>query len=290
MENQKNYMENRTISFVVIALIYIIAALFGILLGKFLPYNIFINIFIADIFATIIVFFFAIILNNSSVYDPYWSVAPLFIAILLFVSYQPINVINILLLISFAVWGIRLTANWAYTFPNLTVQDWRYTHFQNKFPKIWQLVNFGGIFLMPTLVVYMCFVPAIALFKANIAFNAVSLIGFIITLIAVALETFADYQMQSFRKKGIGKVINEGLWKYSRHPNYLGEILFWWGIYVMAIPLWNSYWWIFVGAVINTLMFLFISIPLAENRYIKREGYTEYKKSTSMLIPFPPKK
>lgn len=289
MKQQKNYSESKAISLVIIILIYIITGLLGLMVGKYLPFNLFLNILIADIFATIIVFIFAVILRNSSVYDPYWSVAPLFIAIALCIFYAPPNAVNILLLVTISLWGVRLTLNWAYTFKDLNTQDWRYNHYQQRFPKIWQLVNFGGIFLMPTLVVYMCFVPAIILFRANIAFNKVSLIGFIVTIIAIAIEGLADFQMHRFRKKPKSKVIDEGLWKYSRHPNYFGEILFWWGVYIMSLPLWQNYWWSFAGALMNTLMFLFISIPLAENRYTKREGYKEYKQKTSMLIPLPKK-
>lgn len=287
MEAQKTYTQSRTASFLIIFIIYIVAGLLGLIVGRYLPYNIYINILIADIFATIIVYIFAVFFKNSSVYDPYWSVAPLFIAVVLFIAYAPMNTVNVLLMITLSLWGIRLTYNWAYTFQNLNIQDWRYDHYQQKFPRIWQLVNFSGIFLMPTLIVYVCFVPAIMLLRANIAFNTISLIGFIITIIAIVIEGFADYQMHRFRKNGKGKVIDEGLWKYSRHPNYLGEILFWWGIYIMAIPV---YWWSFGGALANTLMFMFISIPLAENRYLKREGYAEYRQKTSMLIPLPKKK
>lgn len=289
MKKQKSYTESKSISFIIITLIYIIAGSLGLIIAKYLPYNIFVNIFIADVFATIMVFFFAVIFKNSSVYDPYWSVAPLLIAVALCISYAPLNAVNILLLIAISLWGVRLTLNWAYTFQNLNIQDWRYNYYQQKFPKIWQLVNFCGIFLMPTLIVYMCFVPAIILFRANIAFNAVSLVGFIVTIIAIIIEGLADYQMHKFRKNLKSNVIDEGLWKYSRHPNYLGEILFWWGVYIMSLPLWQNYWWSFAGALMNTLMFLFISIPLAENRYIKREGYEEYINKTSMLIPLPKK-
>ncbi|MDP3720991.1 MAG: DUF1295 domain-containing protein [Anaerolineaceae bacterium] len=113
-----------------------------------------------------------------------------------------------------------------------------------------------------------------------------------ISVIGVSLETIADRQMQDFRRKNLGKsaMIREGLWKYSRHPNYLGEILMWWGVYLVCLASSPSAWMLGLGALLNTALFLFISIPLAEKRLAKyKEGFSEYQKQTRMLLPFPKK-
>ena len=87
------------------------------------------------------------------------------------------------------------------------------------------------------------------------------------------------------------EVINIGLWKYSRHPNYLGEILIWFGVAAVLIITHYVYWYLFVGAIVNLLMFLFISIPM-EERHLKqyKENYEEYLKTTSPLLILPNKK
>ena len=96
----------------------------------------------------------------------------------------------------------------------------------------------------------------------------------------------ADYQMHAFRKSGKGGFIRDGLWKNSRHPNYLGEILMWWGIGISAVStLGWGYSFLVIGAVANTALFLFVSIPLAEGKQAKKEGYAEYKAQTRALLP-----
>jgi steroid 5-alpha reductase family enzyme len=87
-------------------------------------------------------------------------------------------------------------------------------------------------------------------------------------------------------KRHTGKTMDRGLWSLSRHPNYLGEILFWWGLYLFALSANPSLWWVIAGPAVITLMFLFISIPMIEKRMlIRKVNYKEYQKRVSMLIP-----
>ena len=90
--------------------------------------------------------------------------------------------------------------------------------------------------------------------------------------------------MHKFRKNRTGNFIRTGLWKYSRHPNYLGEILMWWGIGLCGFVLTANFKMLF-GAIANTALFLFVSIPMADKRQSKKEGFKEYKSSTRMLLP-----
>ncbi|MFO7614295.1 MAG: DUF1295 domain-containing protein, partial [Bacteroidales bacterium] len=83
-----------------------------------------------------------------------------------------------------------------------------------------------------------------------------------------------------------GKSITRGLWRYSRHPNYSGEILTWWGLFLFAMATGPSAWWTIIGPVSITLMFIFASIPMIERRHMERRtDYLDYKLSTSMLFP-----
>ena len=105
------------------------------------------------------------------------------------------------------------------------------------------------------------------------------------TVLAVLLQFFADKQMHAYRKNRTTPFIRVGLWKYSRHPNYLGEILMWWGIAFYAVVTIPSAWWLLAGAITNTVLFLTVSIPMADGRQSKKEGFDEYKKHTRMLLP-----
>lgn len=276
--------ENRALSFLIILIVYAIAITVGIISYNLINLDFWLKILISDVIATVITFIFSLIFKNSSVYDPYWSVIPIVVVIGL--SYEfGINSITIFPLIAVILWGVRLTINWAYTFTNLNHEDWRYKMYKEKFPKIYPIINFFGIHLFPTLVVYLCMLPFVFLYYNATEFNLFIIIGFVISIIAFLLQLVSDIEMHKFRSKKLHKLIDVGLWKYSRHPNYLGEILMWWGVYLMMVAVIPNYFYLFIGALVNTLMFVFISIPMAEKRQSEKEGFLEYKKRTRMLLP-----
>ena len=130
--------KSRFFSFLIIAGIYILATLVGYIVWHFLPFDFWLNLLLADAAATVFVFLFSCIFQNASVYDPYWSVQPPVI-LSLFALGQELTLAKLLLLAAVWIWGIRLTGNWAYTFSNLTEQDWRYTQYQKKAGKWYPL-------------------------------------------------------------------------------------------------------------------------------------------------------
>ena len=280
---------SRSVGFAIIAAIYIAACTIGVVLFLLLQdLHIFWRVLIGDVGATVFVFLAGVALKNASVYDPYWSVAPMVILTGITIYLGRIDPGIFLLLLAVWFWGVRLTCNWAYTFVNLGKQDWRYDHFKEKFPRIFQLVSFCGINMFPTLVVYVCLLPGIA-FIQNSAFNAVTVLGFLVCIASATLQLFADLQMHRFRRENTdgSRIIRTGLWKHSRHPNYLGEIVMWWGVYIMMLSADPGLWLLGFGPLVNTVMFLVVSIPLADmrNRAI-REGFDDYVKTTRSLLPF----
>ena len=90
--------------------------------------------------------------------------------------------------------------------------------------------------------------------------------------------------MHKFRAEGSGGFIRSGLWKHARHPNYACEIFMWWGIGLTSVIALGGKWWLLAGALVNTLMFLFISIPMADKRQSRKPGFDEYKKQTRFLF------
>lgn len=278
--------KSRFWSFVLVTAVYILAIASGVAAYIWLPYSMPVNLFLADVIATAVTFIFSVILGNASVYDPYWSVQPIVI-LTAFALNVEMTLAGWLAFIAVWLWGARLTANWAYTFHGLEHQDWRYTMLKQKTGVMYPFINFLGIHLFPTIVVFLCEMPAVYL-MSSAQFNAWNVAGFIICLVAVTLQLVSDVQMQAYRKNRSTPFIRTGLWKHSRHPNYLGEILMWWGIAVMA-TLSIGKWYFIIGALVNTLMFLFVSIPMADNRQSKKDGFEEYKRQTRMLFPFPKK-
>jgi len=280
----KKIKQSRVASFFIIAIIYLIALFVGVFAYRALSCAWWLALLVADIISTVVVFIFSVILGNASVYDPYWSVQPPVI-IIAFALGKKLTLLGVLLLIVVCVWAIRLTANWAYTFNNLTCQDWRYTLLKEKTTVFYPVVNFVGIHLVPTLVVYACILPAVFAIRTQLFATPVSIFFLSVSLLAITLQTIADIQMHSFRKHRDGAFIRRGLWKYSRHPNYLGEILMWWGVALAVVCANVTLYYLLAGALANTVLFFAVSIPLAEGKQSQKEGYAQYKQQTRMLLP-----
>lgn len=275
---------NRSASFVIIGLVYAIAAAGGIALYNCLSYPLWLSLLIADVFSTLITFVFSVILRNASVYDPYWSVQPIVIVFAFLIS-GDITPIKLLFAVVICLWGVRLTANWAYTFHGLGHQDWRYTMLKEKTGVFYPLINLTGIHLVPTLVVYGCVLPAVYVLTGTPGYSSTAVIFLALSTAAFSMQGIADWQMHRFRRSGTGGFIRTGLWAYSRHPNYLGEIVMWWGVALAAVSLLGWHWYLISGAAANTLLFLCVSIPLADGRQSRKDGFEEYRRQTRMLLP-----
>ena len=248
---------------------------------------------LADLAATIVIFIFSVIVGNSSMYDPYWSVAPVPIA--LYWLLQPgsngfANPRHILIFALVCVWAIRLTVNWAYQWRGLQHEDWRYRDIKQQTGIFYWPVSFLGIHLMPTILV---FLGSLALWP-TLRDNATQLtwldgVAALVTLGAVTIEATADAQMRGFRRDPAskGQTIPPGLWSVSRHPNYFGEVLFWWGLFLFVPLSYPDFRWVIVGPVIMLALFLGISIPLMERHLLSAHpDYVEYKRHVSPFFPW----
>lgn len=280
----KKIKQSRLASFLVVLFVYLIATAVGILAYRALNFSWWLNLLIADVIATVLVFIFSIIFSNASVYDPYWSVQPIVIIALLAIG-REITVLGIFMICAISLWGVRLTLNWAYTFKGLCHQDWRYTMLRETTKKFYPIINFVGIHMVPTLIVYACTLPTAYVIVNHIEGDAFSILPLLLCLLAASLQAISDIQMHVYRKNKTTPFIRTGLWKYSRHPNYLGEILMWWGIGISLVVAMPSQWYLLLGALANTVLFLSVSIPMADKRQSKKEGFFEYKAQTRMLLP-----
>lgn len=276
-------IKNPVASFIILFFVYAAAIVGSIFMYKYLPFDYRISLLLTDLAATVFVFIFSVIFENASVYDPYWSVQPIVILPAFAIAYG-VNLFGILLLVAVGYWGLRLTINWAINFGNLTHQDWRYTMLSEKTGRFYPVVNLLGIHVFPTLVVYLCTLPAAVAIHDKVAFNPISCILLVLSIIAPTIQMIADIQMKKFRKSGVKGFCRIGLWKHGRHPNYFGEILMWWGIGLACVVAMKSNWYLLCGALVNTIMFLAASIPMADKRQSRKEGFAEYKKETRVLI------
>jgi len=251
---------------------------------------------IGHIMATLIIYIASVLAKNSSFYDPFWSIAPLPIILFLsFLSYEKDeNLIKILvILVPITYWSVRLTNNWRRGWKGLKHEDFRYIDLKTRFKKFPYLIDFFGIHLYPTLQVNFSLFPLYYYFLSD--FSTIPIVLYIFsffTICAVLLEHLADEQMRDFRSKpeNKGKTMNRLLWKYSRHPNYLGEVLFWWGLYLMTVSVNLNLWWLFICPLSMTLMFTLVTCTMMDNRsLLNRPDYSTYMAKTSQLLLWWPK-
>lgn len=117
-------------------------------------------------------------------------------------------------------------------------------------------------------------------------------IGAVIFILGFVMETVADWQLQSFRdnpKRVSGSIITSGLWRYSRHPNYFGEALLWWGLFVMTCSLPRGFVYFFSPLLITLLLRYVSGVPLLERHFAKNPAFQHYMKETSIFVPWFPK-
>ena len=151
-------------------------------------------------------------------------------------------------------WAVRLTWNWARGWQGLGHEDWRYLRLKEQSGRAYWLVSFAGIHLMPTLWVFagcMSLYPALA--AATRPFGVLDAIAALVTAGSIWIEKRADDELQRFRRDGHGPhaILKTGLWAWSRHPNYFGEMGFWWGLWLFGsrrIPSWA---WTIVGPALD---------------------------------------
>lgn len=252
---------------------------------------------VADVVATLVVFGFSRAYDNSSLYDPYWSVAPPAIALwfALVPMSGPAPVARIVLVVALVmIWGVRLTHNWYRQWRGLEHEDWRYVDLRAQHGRRYWLVSFAGIHFFPTA---LTFLGSLSLYPALAAgtamFGWLDAVALVVTAGAIWIQGAADNQLRNFVRAGPppGSIMERGVWAYSRHPNYFGEIMFWWGLWLFGLAADPSFWWTVVGPVAITLLFVFISIPMMERRMAaRRPQFDEHRRRVSMVVPWPPKR
>jgi steroid 5-alpha reductase family enzyme len=284
-------IKTRSVSFIIVLAIYVFSFFIS-----FLVFNLFNNTHIllatllADIAATLAVWVFGIIFGNSSLYDPYWSVAPMVIILFWIISAgTSFSIFEILIFFTILLWGIRLTANWGKRWKGLAHEDWRYIKLKKDNPRLWLFTNLIGINLMPTLIVFIALLPAYYGIDSKGSLNLIAILGFAISILAVLIQTISDFQMDLFKKSKPlpGAFIDRGLWRYCRHPNYFAEVLFWWGIWILQMGVNPKIWVTIAGPIVVTILFIFISIPMMEKHILSSTpSYSEYQKQVAMFIPW----
>jgi steroid 5-alpha reductase family enzyme len=244
--------------------------------------------------------------GNSSIYDPYWVVAPPFLAIAIKAaggsgSLDSWNLRQVCILMVLFVWSSRyhIFYKWSGWRTGLVHEDWRYEQMR-RFPLPYWLNSLLGMHLFPTFLVYFAFVPAALVLEKNpslqASFSILDFLGFIGGLTAVGIQFAADEQLRKYRLTSeyqAGGTFRGGFWNYSRHPNYFGEVLFWVSMIPFAISAGlfvDNPVLILVGPILMAAFFR-MSAWLMDSRSLQRRpDYRQVMDHVHPLIPWFPKK
>ena len=187
------------------------------------------------------------------------------------------------------IWGARL-ANHIYRRSKGKSDDRRYQELSSKWKGNLWLRAYVSVFLLQGLMLWIISLPVMLAGQLGTTLGALGVIGLLLWLIGFGIEAMADKQLSVFLKqKPRTKVMQTGLWRYSRHPNYFGELLQWWSIGMIALS--ANYGWVgLIGPLILSVLIIFVSgIPPIEKRRMKDPEFRAYQKRTSVLVPLPPR-
>ena len=235
----------------------------------------------------ILFFILGTILKNNSIVDIGWGIGFVIVAWYVYLRDASTNLGQLLMTIFITIWGFRLF----YYIMKRNVgkpEDFRYAAFRKAWGK-WVLPRaFLQIYLLQGIFLYLISLSVILVSKAEDMIDPIVLIpGILVWITGFLFEAIGDYQLKYFlsQPNNKGKLMTEGLWKYTRHPNYFGEASMWWGIFLLALVSGASVLAI-ISPITITLLVRFVSgVPLLEKSMKKKPGYSEYVEQTSIFIP-----
>lgn len=238
-------------------------------------------------------------LKDASIVDLFWGLGFVIVAWVTRLQLESPSPMSLALPIAATLWGVRLSTYLAKR--NLAPghgEDKRYAVMRAARPQTFWRWSLFAIFWFQGV---LCLIVALPLVVGQWAGrpqdlaspSVLEVIGLAIFAIGLSVQTVADLQLARFKRdpQSQGQVMDKGLWRYSRHPNYFGEALLWWGIYVSVLPIPEARWTL-VGPLLITVLLLKVSgVSLLEKTIVdRRPKYADYIRRTSAFVPWPPKK
>lgn len=232
-------------------------------------------------------FFISVKLKRNDLADSAWGLGFIVLAVFNLFSSSDFQRTKIILTTLVFLWGIRLISyitlrNWGKS------EDFRYQEWREKWGKNVILRSYLQVFLLQGLFMFLVSLSVNLYNRFDGGVLLLSFIGLIIWVIGFYFETVGDIQMFLFKKdkNNKGKIMNQGLWQYTRHPNYFGEVTQWWGIWILTLG--STYWYLgLIGPLTISFLILKVSgIPMLEKKYEGNKDFEEYKRKTSAFFPW----
>ena len=230
-------------------------------------------------------------LRDVSIVDIFWGLGFVVVAAGMLGQVEPWSWPRLVLLGMTAGWGIRLSAylgwrNWG------KPEDFRYQSLRDKVGPAFPLLSMLYVFGLQAVLAWIVSLPVQAgIYGGELSSPVIAGVGVAVWLTGLLFEAVGDFQLARFKgnPENAGKVLDRGLWRYTRHPNYFGDFLVWWGLTLFSLAL-GAPWWALVGPVLMSwLLMRFSGVPMLESALSERKpGYAEYVRRTSAFFPRPP--
>jgi len=232
--------------------------------------------------------------RNVTIVDSLWGLGFVLVAWLTFFMSDGFWFRKILIALLVTLWGLRLSIylswrNWG------KGEDPRYGSWRKKSGDQFWLISLFKVFVLQALFLWVISVVVQIgqLASAPDRLTWLDSLGTVVWLAGFTFESLGDWQLARFKSDPAskGRVMDRGLWAYTRHPNYFGEFLAWWGIFLITLSTPNSWWTVISPLIITAVLLKMTGIPLTEQELVKnRPGYSDYVKRTSAFVPWWPAK
>lgn len=249
----------------------------------------------------------SLVVRDASIVDPFWGMAFIAITWTQYVRawllqgpaclpdqcadpYPPATALIVPVLVT--IWGLRLSVHLARR--NIGKgEDFRYVRMRERFGTRFPVISLFVVFLLQAGLAWVVALPAqVATQTLELdPWSPLAVAGMILWAVGLAFETIGDHQLATFKRDPAnrGRVMDRGLWRYTRHPNYFGDFCVWWGIFLIAASI--GAWWTVVGPILMSILLIRVSGAGLLEKTIgeRRPGYADYVRRTSGFFPSPPR-
>jgi len=235
----------------------------------------------------VVLWLISLVVRDASIVDPFWGPSFVIVTWVAYVAADDPGARGLLVAMLVSVWGVRLGTHLAVR--NLGHgEDFRYQAMRRRWGSRFWIVSLATVFLLQAALAWIVSLPVQVAMVDGGTPGWLAAAGLALWGVGVFFETVGDLQLVGFKRDPAsrGKVMDRGLWRYTRHPNYFGDFAAWWGHFLAAIATWGSIWTIVGPIVMSTLLLRVSGVTLLERSIgSRRPGYPEYAARTNAFFP-----
>lgn len=239
--------------------------------------------------AMVVVWLASLALHDASIVDPFWGTGFTIVAWTAFFAAGHRGAHDLLLALLVTVWGTRLSGYLLWRSRGKE-EDYRYQAFRRRWGSRFWIVSLFTVFLLQGVLLWIVSLPVQVAMIAPGNIGVLTAIGIVLWGIGISFETIGDWQLARFKADpdNRGKVMDRGLWRYTRHPNYFGDFCVWWGIFMAALDASGTAWTVLGPMLMSWLLIRVSGVAMLEKTIAtRRPGYDDYAARTNAFFPGP---